>query len=167
MQSLCLRESVVKIPDHIKIFWHGFLNSDSCPNNANDLFQASYQIGSDEHDANEGAKLILSGEKIATSTLLWYLEENDEPLPKVGDLCVIEGGSGKPVCVVQITWVKTIRFGDVDARFARDYSETDGSLEEWYSVFRGYYSVECTAMNRVLTDETPLVCERFQVIYSQ
>ena len=167
MQSLCRRKSVMKIPDHIKLFWRGFLNSDSCPNNANDLFQASYKIGSNESGANEGAKLILSCEKTATSRLLWDLEKNGEPLPKVGDLCVIEDGSGKPVCVVQTTWVETIRFRDLDAGFARDYSETDGTLEDWYRVFGEYYSEECTAMNRVLTDETPLVCQRFQVIYSR
>ena len=157
----------MKIPDHIELFWRGFLNSDSCPNNANDFYQTSYQIGSDESDANEGAKLILSGEKTATSILLWELEENDELLPKVGDLCVIEDGSGKPVCVVQTTWVETIRFSDVDADFARDYSETNGTLEDWYRVFGEYYSEECTAKNQELTSETPLVCQRFQIIYSQ
>jgi len=157
----------MKIPDHIETFWRDFTDSDSCPNNANELFQASYQIGSDESDANEGAKLILSGEKTATSILLWDLEVNNEPLPKVGDLCVIEDGGGKPVCVVQTTWIETIRFGDVDTDFARDYSETDGTLEDWHKIFDEYYSEECTAMNRELTDETPLVCERFQVIYSQ
>ncbi len=157
----------MKIPDHIETFWRSFINSDSCPNNANDLFQASYQTGSDENDANEGAKLILRGEKTATSTLLWGLEENNEPLPKVGDLCVIKDGSENPVCIVQTTWVETIQFGEVDADFARDYSETDGTLEGWIKIFREYYSEECTAMNRELTEETPLVCERFQIIYSE
>ena len=156
----------MKIPDHIEAFWRGFLNSNSCPKNANDLFQAAYQIGEDEEDANDGAKLVLSGKKTATSSLLWELEENDEPLPKVGDICVIENGMRTPVCVVQTTWVDTIRFGDVDASFALDYSETDGTLEDWYKVFGDYYSEECVAMDRELTKDTPLVCERFRVIYS-
>ena len=156
----------MKIPDHIEAFWHGFLNSNSCPKNANDLYQVAYQIGGDEEDANEGAKLILSGEKTATSSLLWELEENGESLPKVGDICVIEDGMRKPVCVVQTTWVDTIRFGDVDASFALDYSETDGTLEDWYKVFGDYYSEKCAAMDRDLTEDTPLVCERFRVIYS-
>ena len=157
----------MKIPDHIETFWFEFINSESYPDNGESLFQVSYQIGSDESHANEGAKLILSGEKTATSTLLWSLENNNEALPKVGDLCVIEDGNGVPVCVVQTTWIEIIPFSDVDADFTRDYSEADGSLEGWYKIFSEYYSKECNAMNRVLTDETPLVCERFQVIFSR
>lgn len=131
----------------------------------NSLFQASYQIGYDEDDANEGAELILDGEKTATSMLLWELKNCGDPLLKEGDLCVIEDGKGSPVCVVQTTWVETIRFGDIDAGFARDYSETDGTLEAWYAVFGEYYAEECSAMGRTLTNDTPLVCERFKVLY--
>ena len=155
----------MNVPDHIEAFWRRFLNSDSCPENARDLFQASYQIGDDEEDASAGAALILSGEKTATSSLLWALEESGEALPETGDLCVIEDGKGRAVCVVQTTWVKTIRFSEVDAGFAQDYSETDGTLEDWYKVFGDYYSEECASIGRKLTADTPLVCERFEVIY--
>ena len=115
--------------------------------------------------ANEGARLILSGVKTATSILLWELQKNDEPLPKVGDLCVVEDGSGNPVCVVETIWVDIIRFGDVDDSFARDYSETDGTLKDWYRVFGEYYSEKCALMNRELTGETPLICERFSGLF--
>lgn len=157
----------MKIPDHIKTFWQDFSGSAAAPDNAEDLFQAGYQIGSDESDANEGAKLILNGEKTATSSLLWNLQQNSEALPRVGDLCVIEDGKGEPVCVVQTNWVEIIRFADVDAGFARDYSETAGTLEDWHQVFGEYYGEECADMGRELTDDTPLVCERFRVIFSR
>jgi len=155
----------MKVPNHIEIFWRSFLYSESSPKNANDLFQISYQIGADENDADEGSKLIVNGDKTATSALLWEFEDNGEPLPEIGYLCVIEDGKNKPVCVVKTTWVKTIPFGEVDASFAHDYSETSGTLEDWYKVFGEYYSIQCESMGRKLTNNTPLVCERFQVIF--
>ena len=49
-QTLYRLGTTIMIPDHIEMFWHDFINSESCPSNANDLFQISYQIGSDESD---------------------------------------------------------------------------------------------------------------------
>ena len=155
----------MEIPTHLRTFWENFLQTDSRGSEALDNFEGSFQIGADKHEADEGARLILSGEKTATSSLLWTLERNQEPLPKVGGLYVVEDGSRAPVCLIETTWVDTIRFGDVEAEFARDYSECDGTLEDWYRVFGAYCRTECTAMNRELTDETPLVCERFRLIY--
>ena len=155
----------MKIPAHIKSFWEEFRNSGSFPEGADASFQASYRIGATEDHANAGASLILSGEKTATSMLAWALEKNDEPLPAVGDLCVVEDGKGEAVCVVETTWVQTIPFGKIDEEFARDYAEADGTLEDWKRVFGEYYSVECESMGKVLNEDTLLVCERFRVIY--
>ena len=141
------------------------MNSEISPKNANDLFLESFQIGSNRNTADEGARLILSGEKTATSSLLWEHESNGEPLPSVGSLSVVEDGERRPVCVVRTTWVEVIPFGEVDASFARDYSETDGTLENWYEVFGDYYANMCESMGRNLSEDTPLVCERFQVIF--
>ncbi len=153
------------IPEHIKSFWHEFLNSDACVDGAKPSFQTSYKIGSDEVHANEGANLILAGAKTATSTLAWELEKNAEPVPAVGDLCVIENGKSEAVCVVETTWVEVIPFGKIDGEFARDYAETDGTLEDWKRIFGEYYSAECESLGKVLNEDTPLVCERFRVIY--
>ena len=156
----------MEIPSHISTFWDEFLNCPSCPANAEDLFMESFQIGSNEAEADEGARLILSGEKTATSALLWEIEQEQRIMPEVGVLSVVENGSGKPVCVIQTTWVDTIRFADIDADFARDYAETsDGSIDAWYDEFDDYYFYVCERMGRTLTEDTPLVCERFQVIY--
>ena len=157
----------MKISKDIEVFWNAFIKSSSCPLNANELFQASYQIGSSDTDANNGLELILSGEKTATSSLLWSFEKVGEPIPKVGDLCVIKDGENNPVCVVQTTWVELKEFGDLDLDFVKDYSETNGTLVDWYRIFREFYKDECLTMNKTLTDKTPLVCERFNILYSQ
>lgn len=156
----------MEIPAHITAFWNEFLASGSGPENSSELFFESFQIGSNEAEADEGARLILSGEKTATSALQWQFEEWEKPIPQAGFLSVVEDGSGQPVCVVQTTWVETIRFTDVDADFARDYAETaDGTIDAWYDEFEDYYVYVCEEMGRTLTEDTPLVCERFKVIY--
>lgn len=154
------------IPDHIGSFWTKFLNSGFSPANANDLFLESFQIGSTAAAADGGARLILNGEKTATSSLLWQYELSGEPTPYVGSLSVLEDGSRAPVCVVQTTWVEIIPYGQIDADFARDYGETDGTLDSWYRVFGENYASLCESIGRQLTEQTPLLCERFEVVYS-
>ena len=154
------------IPNHIDAFWTTFLNSDACPANASDLFLESFQIGSTAQAAHGGARLVLSGAKTATSSLLWQYELSGEPVPFAGSLSVLEDGRRSPVCVVRTTWVDTIPYGQLDEAFARDYGEThDGRLQSWYEAFGDSYAKLCQSMGRELTADTPLVCERFEVIY--
>ena len=156
---------IKNIPRHIEQFWKEFLNSDRCPANAQSLFQTTYQIGANKEDADHGSTLILTGQKTATSSLIWEFEINNEALPSIGDLCVIENGKGEPVCVVETIWVETIPFAKVDAKFAKEYAEADGTLEDWKKVFGKYYAGVCLSLGKEFTPDTLLVCERFRVIY--
>ena len=87
-----------------------------------------FQIGDSEQSADEGAALIKQGRKTTTSSLLWEYEVADEPLPQVGSLSIVEDGRGKPVCIVETTWVAIKKFAEVDAQFASDYGEWDQYL---------------------------------------
>ena len=156
---------LVKIPDHIESFWQSFLGSEESPENAKDLFLESFQIGSTPAQADQGASLILSGKKTATSSLLWEYDQSGKPKPSTGALSVVEDGECNAVCVVETTWVQVIPFSEVDESFARDYGETDGTIKNWYEEFEDYYWKVCESMNRELTDDAPLVCERFRVIF--
>jgi uncharacterized protein YhfF len=153
------------IPAHIQSFWGAFLDSDSCPSDANQRFDVSFRIGSTDEDADEGVRLILSGEKTATSSLLWDYKESRKPLPYVGALSVLEDGKRTPVCVIETTWVKIIPFDQIDAKFAHEYSEADGTLEGWRRMFWDYYVIDCSKKGRVMLGDAPMVCERFHVIF--
>ena len=156
---------LMKIPDHIELFWQRFLASESSPEDASDLFLESFHIGSTPDHAAHGARLILNREKTATSSLLWEYHQSGKPQPFVGALSVVEDGERRAVCVVETTWVKVIPFTEVDESFSRDYGETDGTIKNWYEEFEGYYRRLCESMGRELTQDTPLVCERFRVIF--
>lgn len=153
------------VPIHIEEFWESFLDSDSCPNDANERFDVSFRIGATDADADEGARLILSGEKTATSSLLWDYEESGKALPYVGALSVLEDGKRNPVCVIETTWVEIIPFDKIDAKFAYEYSEADGTLEGWRKIFWDYYVGECLKKGWKMLSDTPMVCERFRVIF--
>lgn len=136
------------IPQHINTFWNDFLESRSAPSDANQRFYDSFRIGIEDEDAETGAVLIRSGQKTATSGLLWEYESRGKPLPPLGNLSVVENGRREPVCVVTTTWIELIRFEDVDARFAFEYGEGDRTLEGWRKMFWDYYSNACAALGR-------------------
>ncbi len=153
------------VPQHIEAFWDAFLGSQSAPNDAGDRFYESFRIGLDDETAEEGARLILSRQKTATSSLLWEYESSGKALPPLGNLSVVENGRRAPVCIVQTTWIEIIRFDDVDPQFAFEYGEGDRTLEGWRKMFWSYYSNACAALGREMSPDAPLVCERFHVIF--
>ena len=155
----------IDLPKRVRDYWCRFLETQPNADLANELFYDSFSIGYDAQDAEIGAQQILSGEKTATSALLWEMEEEKMPLPEVGSLSIVEDGNREPRCVIETTWVDVIPFGQVNAEFARDYGETDGTLEAWRRLMNECYSEDCIELGREFTEETPLVCERFRVVF--
>lgn len=153
------------IPPHIEAFWERFLVTRPSPAADNAAFYESCRIGTEPEHADEGARLILAGIKTATSSLLSDYDQPGQAAPAPGALTVFENGKGEPVCVVETTWVQVIPFDEVDEQFARDYAETDGTLEDWRKTFFPYYASECTARGLEMSGQTALVCERFRVIF--
>ena len=150
----------------VRAFWGAYLAQHDDPAHAQSRFLEAFQIGSTEEDANEGADLIVSGAKTATSSLLWKYEAVGTRPPQEGDLSIVLNGQEEPVCVVETTWVAVQPFAQVDAQFARDYGEWDRTLTTWVEQCWDYYSEQCEELGRTASPEMPLVCERFRVVFS-
>jgi hypothetical protein len=59
-------------------------------------------------------------------------------------------------------------FGDSEAlaaEFAVSEGEGDRSLEYWREAQRRYFTRECQSAGREFTEDMPVVCERFRVVY--
>ncbi|MEM7376550.1 MAG: ASCH domain-containing protein [Pseudomonadota bacterium] len=153
------------MPSHIAPFWQRYLATCADPDAANARFYESFRIGDGDAVADAGAALILGGEKTTTSSPLWEYQETGKPQPSVGALSVLEDGRRNPVCVVESVWVEVVRFADVDAAFARAYGETDGTLAGWRDLITGFYTEARCGPGRAVTDDTPLVCERFRIVF--
>jgi uncharacterized protein YhfF len=102
---------------------------------------------------------VLRGDKTATSSLRdEYEPHTAEPLPEVGERCMLVGWDDEPLGVVMTTEVRVVPAGQVDLRFARDEGEGFESVADWRKAHERFWS------GRSITDETQIVCERFRLM---
>jgi len=102
---------------------------------------------------------VLRGNKTATASLRDQFAPNtDEPMPQIGEHLLLVGWDDEPLGVVETTEVRVVPAGRVDLRFARDEGEGFESVADWRAAHERFWS------DRAITDETPVVCERFRLI---
>jgi uncharacterized protein YhfF len=122
-------------------------------------------FGDSPEMADELGALVLAGIKTATCSALWAYETENEPIPQAGDLWMVLDGRNQPLCIVETTEVVIQAYQQVDARFARDEGEGDGSLAYWRRAHWDFFSRTLPAVGKAPSMNMPLVCERFRVIY--
>ena len=105
--------------------------------------------------------VVRDGPKRATTGVLAEYEADGEPLPEPGNLTVILGGNGEPLCVIQTTKVEIRRFADVDEEFAWIEGEGDRTLDTWRRDHLWYFSTTPYP----LEDDTLLVLEYFDLAW--
>lgn len=110
---------------------------------------------------------MLNGRKTTTCSALWELEAEGEPVPRPGEMSIVLDGNGEPLCVLEMTEVEVRRFDEVDGAFARDEGEGDRSLAYWREAHRRFLARTLPGIGRRFSEDMPLVCERFRVIYER
>jgi len=88
-------------------------------------------------------------------------------VPQPGDLWVVTNGDDDPACIIETTEVRTLPFDQVGADYARDGGEEDRTLASWRAMYWAYIGSECARIGREASEQTPLVMERFRVVYSE
>jgi uncharacterized protein YhfF len=102
---------------------------------------------------------VLRGDKTATAGLRADHEpHSDEPLPRMGDRCVLLGFDDEPVAVVQTTEVRVVRVADVDLAFALDEGEGFETVTGWRRAHEEFWA------HRQIDDDTLIVAERFKIV---
>lgn len=136
-------------------FWAAFLASPAAPTDADARFHSVFAIGS---GSDAGATLILSGVKTATSSLPSEFQDIAPPIP--GSLSLLTGASGRPMGIVETLSMAPLTLSQMDEGFSAAYAEwpdhtgfLQGMIEWYQSVDPGF------------TAETPLLAERFRVIW--
>lgn len=153
------------VPAHLSSFWSDF--AASVEGVDTQRFYEAFCFGDSEALADELAALVLRGVKRATASSLWSFEGAGKRLPQPGDLSIVTGGAGQPLCVIRTEAVEVLPFREVTAEFAAIEGEGDGSLKFWQDAHRDYFRRECARMGREFNDHMPVVCERFVVLYRQ
>jgi uncharacterized protein YhfF len=83
-----------------------------------------------------------------------------------GYLSIVLDGDDRPVCVIETVEVTVVGYDEmVDAGFAYAGGEGDRTLESWRCTYWRYILPECARLEREPSRMTPLVCERFRVVY--
>ena len=115
--------------------------------------------------ADELLGLVLKGVKRATSSLLVEYELSGDDVPSSGDCWIVCDGSGTPRAVLVTTEARKVPFRDVDAAFASDEGEGDGSLAAWRRGHAAYWRRVGAHAGFALTQDSVVVAERFRVVW--
>jgi uncharacterized protein YhfF len=151
---------------NVERYWEQFLNSLPSGRERPARYLESFAFGFTPADAKEIAQLVLGGMKTATGSVLWASQADGRPVPIAGDFSIVTVGGDEPVCVIETTDVRTIPFDQVTADYARDGGEGDRTLASWREVYWGYIERECVRLALQPNAKTPLLMERFRVVYA-
>lgn len=122
----------------------------------------AWAFGATPAHADELLTLVLEGTKTATASSLRDYEEDQEPLPAVGDLSIILDGAEAPRAVLEVTAIDIVPFDEVGAEHARAEGEGDRSLASWRDVHERFWS---TYSAQGFAPDMRVLCERFRVIH--
>ena len=151
--------------DEIETYWQEFLSTlpEGSPYRAKSYTAEGWGDGPEM--ADRLGTLIVNGAKTATCSSLWEWEAEDESPPETGTVTIVLDGRGRPIGIVETTEVTIRKYNEVDADFARDEGEGDLSLRYWQEAHKNFFSHSLLEIGAEFSEEMPLVCERFRLIY--
>ena len=155
------------MPSKADAYWQQFLDAlprgSSSPDRYLEFFSFGYLP---EHGRSIG-DLILDGKKTATADILWRRESVGLQTPSIGDLSIFHDGFESPMGVIETTEVEIVPFDEVTRDFAQSGGEWGGTLTEWRKSYWSWIEQECAAIGREPVTNIPMICERFNVVYSE
>lgn len=126
-----------------------------------------YEAWSFGGDPDLLAGLAAAGIKTATASAYPLYALEGEPLPRAGDVSVIQDGKENALCIIETEKVSVVPFREVSARHAWMEGEGDRSLEYWRKVHEAFFKEEMSAAGLEFTEDMDVVCEEFRVIYAE
>ena len=151
--------------EKIKAYWQEFLSTLSPDSPYHSKAYIAEGWGDNPALADELGVLIVQGIKTATCSAVWAWEAEGNPVPKDGYITIALDGRGEPICIVETYEITLRKYNEVDADFASTEGEGDLSLEYWREAHKRYFTRTLAKIDKVFSEDMPLVCERFRVIY--
>jgi uncharacterized protein YhfF len=122
------------------------------------------QFGLTPADMSAGARLVLSGDKHATTSLFAAYAHDREPLPQAGRRSLVRDGQNRDIAIIEVTRVERRPYCDVDATYAAIEGEGDKTLAHWQRVHWAYFTSECARVGVSLSPQIEVVLEYFSVV---
>ena len=148
--------------ESIDMFWNRFLKESNRIETTKYLDVFHFELT--KKWANELLRLVLIGQKKATSSSLWGYEIEGENIPKVGDLSIVTDWEGVPRCVIETVDVTVIPFSDMTYDICKREGEDD-TLDSWHVGHIRYFKEEGNELGYEFSDDMPVVFEDFEVVY--
>ena len=149
----------------VNAYWQKFLSTIPADSPYRTKTFISEGWGDSPEMADELGELIAQGIKTGTCSALWEWEFENDPIPSAGLITIVLDGRGEPLCIVETVDVSIRRYNEVDADFARSEGEGDLSLAYWREAHRNFFSRILPKIGKEFSEDMPLVCERFRLIY--
>ncbi len=151
--------------DPVEAYWHEFLSTLPEDSPYHNKAYVAEGWGDGPEMANELGALIVNGTKSATCSALWEWEAEGESPLETGTVTIVLDGRGQPMGIVETTEVSIRKYNEVDAGFAHDEGEGDLSLRYWREAHKNFFSRTLPEIGMEFSEDMPLVCERFRLIY--
>jgi len=151
--------------ESVKKMWEQYLTSINEDTGSTDKTYSAWHFCDNEQDANDLAKLVISGTKKATASLHAFYEFENDELPKYGDHSIIINWDGVAQCIIKTTNIDIVPFKNVTEEFAATEGEGDKSLNYWKNCHLDYFSREMKEIGKEFNENSLVVCEKFEVVY--
>ena len=151
--------------EKIKAYWQEFLSTLPPDSPYHSKTYIAEGWGDSPAFADELGALIVQGIKTGTCSAVWAWEAEGNPVPRDGYITIALDGRGEPLCIVETYEITLRKYNAVDADFARAEGEGNFSLEYWREAHKRYFTRTLAKIGREFSEDMPLVCERFRVIY--
>jgi len=83
----------------------------------------------------------------------------------LGDLLIVTSWDHAPVCIVEITETKEVKFSEVKDLHAHKEGEGDKSLSWWNKAHVDFFTRECEEFGIEFNKNMTLILEYFKVVY--
>ena len=115
--------------------------------------------------ADELLAIVLSGRKRATAELVADFAARGDHVPRIGSHWIACDSTGAPRIIIRSVELRVGPFTSVDAAFAADEGEDDGSLASWQKEHRIYWKRVSAARAAEWTENDDIIFERFAVVW--
>ncbi|MCT4595762.1 MAG: ASCH domain-containing protein [Anaeromicrobium sp.] len=156
---------MIKEHNSVEEMWKGYLKSIGEHIENTDKSYISWYFCDNEKSANELAQLVKDKVKRATTSLYYWYEVENEPLPKEGDLNVITNWDGIAECIIQTKKVTIVPFDEVTEEFAKTEGEGDKSLKYWREAHIDAFTRGLKEQGKEFSEDMLVVCEEFELVY--
>ena len=148
-------------------FWQRYVGTLPAEHAHRHARPVAFAFGDSPALADELAALVQAGRKRATASLSVEFTSVGLALPAAGDVSIITLANGVPVAVIELIEVRHVPFQAVEATFAADEGEGDGSLAWWQAAHRTYFGRVCARLGGEFDEMITVICQRFRLVWSR